>query len=334
MTQTPADVTSSNTFAFYRAQWQTKWVVIGIMAVLLWRSTTLFDREWIARVAPWLGLVLGGLAQAFWLLFPIMTRNRRPPAALRLPPARRWLIEFLMVVPVVIGATLLLWTVDSFLARKSPGTSLTPDAIKNLARFGNPTVVYPLLLFMVACSPIAEEVFFRGFLQNAFRARMPWIVAAICQSLLFGFAHFFGVVHAIAAVVVGLICTLIYEWRKQLLAPIFAHAGFNLVAAIGVLLTMAAREDSPVMGVTGDPKDAVCVVRRIVPGSAAEEAGLRIGDTIESLDGTAIRDLSHLIDTVHLYRPHDIVSLVVRRNGSSLRVDVELQRRGDVDVSN
>jgi hypothetical protein len=121
---------------------------------------------------------------------------------------------------------------------------------------------------------------------------MPSPVAGLAQSLIFGCAHFFGVTHLGVAFALGLLLTAIYEWRKTLITPILVHAAINFVAALGMALMMVAHANSPVMGIIGDPNDTECVIRRIAPNSAAEVAGLQIGDIITSFNTEPIRDFA------------------------------------------
>jgi S1-C subfamily serine protease len=98
--------------------------------------------------------------------------------------------------------------------------------------------------------------------------------------------------------------------------------------AIIAVFIVAAYANSPVLGVGGDPKDAACVIRQIVPDSAAEKAGLQVGDIVIAFNGQAIRDFPHLAKTVRLYQIGDTIPVSINRAGSSMEVNVVLQRRG------
>jgi membrane protease YdiL (CAAX protease family) len=329
MTTTPTEELPSSVVAFRDAQWKTRWLVVGLAVLLLWRSTSFVDREWLSRFPFWLVVVVTGLApQAFLFLFPILTRNPHRWQTFGIPAATRCLVDFCIAIPGVIGMLVVLTAVDYLVGRLSPGTSLTPDAVTGMAVSPDRMYTCLVLVFSFTFAPIAEELFFRGFLHNAFRARMPVVVAGLAQSLVFGFGHFFGVTHGIVAFAMGLLLTVLYEWRKTLIAPILVHAGMNFVAALGTVLMMVAHANSPVMGVVGGPNDTECVVRQVVPGSAAEEAGLQVGDIITAFNGEPIRDFRHLGETIRLYRPGDVVPVTINRSGSVFEVAVVLRRRG------
>jgi membrane protease YdiL (CAAX protease family) len=311
---------------FHNSHWKTRWLFVGLAVVFLWRSTAFIDREWLAQFPWWTRAVVFGLIpQAFLLFYPIVTRI--PRGRYYIPTLRRCLIEFGIAIPVVIAFTAAAAAIDFLLDRLSPGTSLQPEAIQRMAESSRPIITYLFLVFSFTVAPVAEEVFFRGFLQNAFRVRMPWTLSIVTQSLLFGFCHSFGVIHSGAAFVGGLLLTLVYKWRQMLIAPILVHAGVNAVEAVGVAIMTMAYANSPVLGVAGAPNDTVCVIRDIVPDSAADKAGLQVGDVVLAFNGEVIRNFPHLAKTVRLYQPGDTIPVSINREGSTMEVNVVLQRR-------
>ncbi len=239
------------------------------------------------------------------------------------------MIEVAIAIPVFVATIMFLAVIQYVVVLLSPETSLTPRVVTNMAESPSRMLVYCVLLLSFTFAPVAEEVFFRGFLYNAFRARMPAIVALLSQSVIFGICHFYGSLHTCLVIVLGLILTALYEWRKTLLAPILVHAGLNLLAAIGTLTMMMTYANSPLLGVGGEPGDTKCVVRTVFPGSAAEVADLRVEDIITSFNGDPIRDFPHLSETVPLYRPGDEIVVTFERAGSLREVTVVLQSRGD-----
>jgi len=333
MTSTSTERLPSQVVAFRDARWKTRWLLVALAFLLLWRSTGFVSREWLSQIPPWVWLVVMALGfEAFLLLFPIITRNPRRRGTFRIPALKRCLIEFGIAVPVVIVTLILLAAVDHLVGRIWPGTSLTPDAVKKMATYPPSIFVYSMLLVSFTIAPVAEEVFFRGFLHNAFRVRMPWIIASVAQCLIFGFIHLYGLLHCCVLCFVGLVLTLLYEWRKTLVTPILVHAGWNLLAALGVVLLMVDHANGPVLGVIGDEKDTACVIRDTVSGSPAEEAGLQAGDVITAVEGVPIADFQQLIETIGLYRPGDTVRVRIERDGLPYKAGVVLQRRGALPV--
>jgi membrane protease YdiL (CAAX protease family) len=95
-------------------------------------------------------------------------------------------------------------------------------------------------------APIAEELFFRGFLYRGLRRRLSVWPAAAISSAAFALVHVNPESSTEAAAtallapglfVVGAGLAWIYERRKSLLAPIAGHAVFNLVGFLAIALT-------------------------------------------------------------------------------------------------
>ncbi|MFQ6050657.1 MAG: lysostaphin resistance A-like protein [Candidatus Hydrothermarchaeota archaeon] len=84
--------------------------------------------------------------------------------------------------------------------------------------------IFFLNIFVVAPS---EELLFRGFLQPK--------IGLFPASLLFGLVHWFGyfnVPQVIGATFLGLILGLLFEWKKNIVTPIVAHATTNIFSMV------------------------------------------------------------------------------------------------------
>jgi serine protease Do len=75
------------------------------------------------------------------------------------------------------------------------------------------------------------------------------------------------------------------------------------------------------------------LVESVVPGHAADKAGVRHGDVIISVDGERIEDTRELIDTISAMPPDTEVELVVMRNGKAKTLTVTLEERDDAAAS-
>lgn len=74
---------------------------------------------------------------------------------------------------------------------------------------------------------------------------------------------------------------------------------------------------SAFLGVTFDPQTPkAAVVRSVAPGSPAEKAGLRAGDTIEALNDRLVTGYQDVLDAVRWMKPGDSVDLQVSRRVS------------------
>jgi membrane protease YdiL (CAAX protease family) len=96
---------------------------------------------------------------------------------------------------------------------------------------GTGAVIAAGFAVMIA-APIAEEVFFRGFLFAGLRSRMPFVAAALISGVVFGSAHLLGGngAAAVQLAVLGMILAWLYERTDSLWTPIALHAVNNVIA--------------------------------------------------------------------------------------------------------
>jgi putative serine protease PepD len=81
------------------------------------------------------------------------------------------------------------------------------------------------------------------------------------------------------------------------------------------------------LGVSTKPAtngDAGAVVASVVAGSAAEKAGVQVGDEIVAVDGTAVKDPTQLAGAVAAHNPGDTVKLTVKRGGQQVDLSAAL----------
>ncbi len=89
----------------------------------------------------------------------------------------------------------------------------------------------------VVAAPVAEEVFFRGFLFGALRRRFRFLAAATISGAVFGLFHVIPLLIPLM-VFVGVGLAYIYERRGSLLSSIAAHSAFNVVGYTLIVLAL------------------------------------------------------------------------------------------------
>ena len=87
---------------------------------------------------------------------------------------------------------------------------------------------------LIVVAPFAEELFFRGFLYQAFRNSFGVLPGALLSAVIFGAIHleFFKLVQL---AILGVILALLFEKTKSLWSPIMLHALNNTLAYIYLL---------------------------------------------------------------------------------------------------
>ena len=100
------------------------------------------------------------------------------------------------------------------------------------------------VLFAVVLAPITEELFFRGLLFRAVRTRRAFWIAALASGVPFGSVHWIQspgtpvstrLLLVVTMTCVGMGFAYVYERRGNLLAPIAAHATFNIIGLVFIL---------------------------------------------------------------------------------------------------
>jgi serine protease Do len=82
----------------------------------------------------------------------------------------------------------------------------------------------------------------------------------------------------------------------------------------------------PVIGVRGDSKLAYAEVSSVAPGSAAEKAGIELGDIIVEFGDDQVTDFESLRDAVAQTMPGERVRVWVNRGGERIRLMLEVGR--------
>ena len=93
---------------------------------------------------------------------------------------------------------------------------------------------------------------------------------------------------------------------------------------LGVLTTDLSPEDA---GRFDLPVDSGALVERVVPDSAASEAGVRKGDIITALGDAKIVSYGDLLGALRDHEPGETVTLTVFRDGEEIKLEVTLGER-------
>jgi len=106
-------------------------------------------------------------------------------------------------------------------------------------RAPNSLLLLLMLLLGMTVTPVAEELFYRGFLYNVLKIRVHRVAAAAVAALLFVIPHRYDLVGSATIFLVGLAFVAAYEHRRTLVTPILAHMLGNVVMMSGYAIGIA-----------------------------------------------------------------------------------------------
>ncbi|NWG71195.1 MAG: CPBP family intramembrane metalloprotease [Parvularculaceae bacterium] len=89
---------------------------------------------------------------------------------------------------------------------------------------------------------VTEELLFRGVLQTWAAGEMPLVLAVVLPNILFGALHWRTTLYAVIAGLVGVYFGTLFLVTGNLLAPIVAHALYDVVALQKTARAIAARD--------------------------------------------------------------------------------------------
>ena len=94
------------------------------------------------------------------------------------------------------------------------------------------------LLMGAVIAPLAEEIFFRGFMYGGLRARLGVRWAIIVTALFFAALHF-SWEFLIPILILGIFLALLYELTGSLYPGMILHVSNNLIALIAYFVAKA-----------------------------------------------------------------------------------------------
>ena len=95
----------------------------------------------------------------------------------------------------------------------------------------NLLVAITAVVLIVGLAPIAEELFFRGFVFSGLRSRMTMLPAAIISGLVFGLVHApTGITTVVPLAALGAVLAWLYDKTGSLWPPVIAHVLNNALA--------------------------------------------------------------------------------------------------------
>jgi membrane protease YdiL (CAAX protease family) len=223
-----------------KATWSFRETSVGILILILFCLIPYFH---FFRYKPWIGLPLnfalfcgGELCLALYSFHIFWKYRFSPSIRPSYPSIVMEAVELLSLsFPLVISCAVIVGVLA-----KISGTRIEPSHwVWFPAVIPNKTLVLIILLLAFTLGPVAEEIFFRGFIYSWLRTRFSIFLAISFQAVAFSLVHRGGLLESVYYFLIGIAFAIIYEKRKELLSPIIVHAMLNAIVTIPlVVLTL------------------------------------------------------------------------------------------------
>jgi membrane protease YdiL (CAAX protease family) len=226
--------------------WRLKDVALGLLFLaclsvgwyLLTHSAYLRYRPWLAEPAV---VALALIADAVIILFAVrVSRNHPRWPMISATFGTSWVVreclkslKYLLVVALLIMPVAVLF---------KQGMGLDTDTRQLEWVRSAPNSIYSLVLLVQSFTlgPVAEELFFRGFLYTALRRWLSGAWASAIQACVFSFVHQQNLFTSVVIFALGYALSLFYERRRNLLSPILLHTIKNGMVAVPLLVLTCA----------------------------------------------------------------------------------------------
>jgi putative serine protease PepD len=101
----------------------------------------------------------------------------------------------------------------------------------------------------------------------------------------------------------------------------------NTAKQIASQLIANGKVEHAFLGVTPTNASGGVGISSVKQGSAADDAGLKVGDVVTEVDGKRLTDQSQLRAIISAHKPGDTLSLTIRRDGATKNVEATLGTR-------
>ncbi len=188
-------------------------------------------------VATSAGLWVGFIA------LPLLWSRRHGGPVQLLGLRARW-VDLPLGLVVGLGSTALAALASSLVLDAGQQDDLESKARTTVDRASGPVAAVVLVVVLCVITPVAEEIFFRGLLFRSLYRVAGLAVSVLTAGAVFGLVHFEAapVPAVVVAMQLGLLalfgaalCLLVHR-TGRLAASIVAHAAFNAVTVITLLL--------------------------------------------------------------------------------------------------
>jgi membrane protease YdiL (CAAX protease family) len=237
-------------FATYLAAVVAMLVTTGVAIELLRATYPDVPETALARTLP--GLLAGALATSSGLLLTLLLVVR-PLDTVRLRLVPGWETGVTLAV-MALGLLGLGQALDSFTALLGLGDRGSLVMIRRVLEQTRGPDLFAAVVVLGVGAGVAEEIFFRGYMQSRLRERWSPRMAVLASSVAFAVLHLdVSAVHTVLALALGLYLGFVAELSGSTLPSIVCHVVNNIVYVLQTALGFAvlSRDANVVAAVAG-----------------------------------------------------------------------------------
>jgi membrane protease YdiL (CAAX protease family) len=163
------------------------------------------------------------------LLRVLLRRNRQPLESVGLT-LRGWPLDVLLGVGCAIGVLALVFVGSALVQIYLPQLVEEMDTSRQNIQEALPPMSPGTILALTLMVALYEEVLFRGFLLTRLRRLLgSWWAAISAGAAMFALLHLYeGALAVLPIVFLSVVLSVMFVWRRSLVAPMVTHFVFNL----------------------------------------------------------------------------------------------------------
>lgn len=206
--------------------WREAVLILAVAIVLVYiisiTARAVFHIDGAAQL--YVATVIQDVAIIGLIAFFLRKRHQQPwqRISLRKIDSGAALRSILWGVVVLFFMSAIMFLLNQFL----PG-GLPPQNVESLLHFGSPPMAFAIAMFLMAfLAPIAEEMFFRGYIYESLKRHYSVRTAMLATSIAFALVHA-DVYRFFPLFIGGYMLNLIAEREKSIVASMITHATWN-----------------------------------------------------------------------------------------------------------
>jgi membrane protease YdiL (CAAX protease family) len=236
---------------FMKRKWFIMHLLVGIaFPIFAWILIYSLSHWSYIRLRPWIAAPLfltvyisTYIGVLFYYVF--IYRKYGLLTLFQVRPLKKLFKELIHSVLLLLLLGFILWLIDKMLAVTFNVEVQIPEKWAWVSYAPNSILLLLFLFLGFTLIPIGEEIYFRGFVYNVLKMRLPILIALVIQALVFTTIHGYNLINSFRIFVIGIFFAIVYEMKRNLLAPTLMHCIINAMWCIPLLILIVVNLHTP-----------------------------------------------------------------------------------------